>query len=162
MNSRLRLGPPKATFAQTSGRRMRPTSFPSGFPHGDAAVAQAVAGVARAPEVAVDVAVVVGQLECRRAIDRLRLEGLFDDKQVGQAIEQLGRMERTIKRIRLTRTIVQAASRTMPTAVKTLDTIHLVSATAIRDRRAIDLVFATHDGQQATAARALGFTCLES
>jgi hypothetical protein len=99
-------------------------------------------------------------LECRRAIDRLRLEGLYDDKQVAQAIEQLATIEKTIKQIRLTRSIIQAASRTMPTIVKTLDAIHLVSAVAVRDRRNVDLVFATHDAQQATAARALGFTCV--
>jgi hypothetical protein len=50
----------------------------------------------------------------------------------------------------------------MPTVVKTLDAIHIASALAIRDRREVDLVFATHDTQQATAARALGFTCLEA
>ena len=31
MNSRLRLGPPNATFAQTSGKRMRPSSVPAAF-----------------------------------------------------------------------------------------------------------------------------------
>jgi hypothetical protein len=50
----------------------------------------------------------------------------------------------------------------MPTIVKTLDAFHLTTAVALRQRRAIDLLFATHDYQQATAARALGFTCLES
>ena len=101
-------------------------------------------------------------VECRRAIDRLRLEGSYDDAQVAKAIEQLARIEKTIKRIRLTRTILHAASRTMPTIVKTLDAIHLVSAVAIRDRRHVEIQFATHDEQQATAARALGFACLES
>ena len=101
-------------------------------------------------------------LECRRAIDRLRLEGLFDDRHVAEAMEQLGQIERTIKRIRLSRSIIQASSQTMPTIVKTLDAIHLVSAIAVRDRRRIELLFATHDSQQATAARALGFTCIEA
>jgi hypothetical protein len=50
----------------------------------------------------------------------------------------------------------------MPTIVKTLDAIHLASALAIRERRGIDLLFATHDNQQATAARALGFMCIEA
>ena len=50
----------------------------------------------------------------------------------------------------------------MPTVVKTLDAIRLTSAVVIRERRAVDLMFATHDSQQATAARALGFTCIES
>jgi hypothetical protein len=50
----------------------------------------------------------------------------------------------------------------MPTIVKTLDAIHLASAIVIRERRGIELLFATHDTQQAIAARALGFTTLES
>lgn len=101
-------------------------------------------------------------VECRRAIDRLRLESLYDDQQVAQAMDQLGRIERTIKRIRLSRSIIQGAAKTMPTIVKTLDALHLASAIALRERRGIELVFATHDAQQATAARALGFTCLET
>jgi hypothetical protein len=101
-------------------------------------------------------------VECRRVIDRLRLGAIFDDKEVAEAIERLTQMERTIKRIRLTRSIIHAASQTMPTVVKTLDAFHLTSAIAVRERHAIDLFFATHDSQQATAARALGFTCLES
>lgn len=101
-------------------------------------------------------------VECRRVIDRLRLEGIFDDEALVQTIEQLAKIEKTITRIRLTKSIIQAASRTMPTIVKTLDAFHLVSAMAVRDRRGIEMLFATHDSQQATAARALGFTCLES
>ena len=100
-------------------------------------------------------------IECRRAIDRLRLEGSYDDQQFAEAIEELVRIERTIKRIRLTKSIIQGASRSMPTIVKTLDAIHLASATALRERRGIELLFATHDTQQAVAARALGFSCLE-
>ena len=101
-------------------------------------------------------------VECRRAIDRLRLLALYDDRQVGDAMDRLGKIERTIKRIRLTKSIVLSASKTMPTLVKTLDAFHLVSAVAIRERRGIEVLFATHDSQQAAAARALGFTCIES
>jgi PIN domain len=101
-------------------------------------------------------------VECRRAIDRLRLDGLYDDKQVADVIEQLGKIERTIKRIPVTRGILQAASLSMPTVVKTLDCIHLVSAIAVRERRKGEILFATHDSQQALAARACGFTCLET
>jgi hypothetical protein len=101
-------------------------------------------------------------IECRRAIDRLRLEGFYDDQQVARAIEQLALIERAISRIRITPAIVEAASRSMPTVVKTLDAIHLASAAAMRERRGTDLLFATHDAQQGTAARALGFSCLEA
>ena len=76
-------------------------------------------------------------------------------------MQRLGKIELTIKRIRLTKSIIIAAAKTTPTIVKTLDAFHLVSAVAIRERRGIELVFATHDSQQALAARALGFTCME-
>ena len=101
-------------------------------------------------------------IECRRAIDRLRLDGLYDDVQVAKATQELIQIERTIRRIRLSRSVIQEASKTMPTIVKTLDAIHLASAIVIRERRGIELLFATHDSQQAIAARALGFTALES
>jgi predicted nucleic acid-binding protein len=99
-------------------------------------------------------------IECRRAIDCLRLEGLFDDQDVARAGETLSRIERTIRRVRLSASIVREASKTMPTIVKTLDAIHLASAIVMRERRGLDLVFATHDDQQATAARALGFATI--
>ena len=101
-------------------------------------------------------------VECRRAIDRLRMLSLYDDHQVGHAMERLSKIERTITRVRLSKSIVLAAAKTMPTIVKTLDAFHLVSAIAIRERRGVEIMFATHDSQQAAAARALGFTCIES
>jgi len=101
-------------------------------------------------------------VECRRAIDRLRLEGAYDDDQVAEANQRLVHVERTITRIRISRSIIHEASRTMPTIVKTLDAIHLASALVLGERRSVDLSFATHDAQQAIAARALGFTTLES
>ena len=97
-------------------------------------------------------------IECRRAIDRIRLAARFDDKQLAEATQDLSRIERSIRRVRLGATILREASKSMPTIVKTLDAIHLATAIVLRDRRGIDLVFATHDDQQATAARALGFT----
>ena len=53
--------------------------------------------------------------------------------------------------------MLQRAALPMPTVVKTLDGIHLATALLLRERRNISLTFATHDDQQATAARALGF-----
>jgi PIN domain len=97
------------------------------------------------------------EIEGRRAIDRLRLEGLYDDRQV--ALATLARIERTIRRVKSSASIVREASRTMPTIVKTVDAIHLASAIVMRER-GVDLVFATHDDLQATAARALGFSTM--
>lgn len=96
-------------------------------------------------------------IEARRAIDRLRLERALDDDGLADAHQGLVSAERAIGVIRLTAEVLQWASRPMPTAVKTLDAIHLASALLFARYRATDLLFGTHDRGQATAARALGF-----
>ena len=99
-------------------------------------------------------------VEARRVIDRLRLETALDDAGVADVHDMLTRIEAAIGSIPLTRPVLQRAALPMATVVKTLDAIHLASALLLRERRAITPVFATHDPQQARAARALGFECL--
>jgi predicted nucleic acid-binding protein len=99
-------------------------------------------------------------VEACRVIDRLRLEGALDDQGVAEAREQLGRVERAIASVALSRPVLQRAALPMATVVKTLDAIHLASAMLLRERRGLELSFATHDPQQARAARALGFDCI--
>lgn len=99
-------------------------------------------------------------VEARRALDRLRLEGALDDDQVGEFHGALARIERTVDGIRVSRLVLGRAALPMATPVKTLDALHLASALLWRERRSPDLVFATHDPQQARAARALGFKCV--
>lgn len=96
-------------------------------------------------------------VEARRVIDRLRLDSALDDGGVAQAIESLIQMERCIGCIQLTRIVLVRASLPMPTVVGTLDAVHLASALLFREQRGESLVFATHDVQQATGARSLGF-----
>ncbi|MBX3026792.1 PIN domain-containing protein [bacterium] len=100
------------------------------------------------------------RVETRRTLDRLRLAGALDDAGVADAVAELGRVERTIGIVRIGRRILDRAGEPMATAVRTLDALHLASALAVRQRRAGDLLFATHDARQALAARALGFTCV--
>ncbi|MCC6764728.1 MAG: type II toxin-antitoxin system VapC family toxin [Deltaproteobacteria bacterium] len=99
-------------------------------------------------------------VEARRVLDRLRLEGALDDDQVGAFHRALGRIVRTIDCIRVTRLVLGRAALPMATPVKTLDALHLASALLWRERHDAELVFATHDPQQARAARALGFECV--
>jgi len=98
-------------------------------------------------------------LEARRVIDRLRLEAALDDQGVVSAQRELVRIEGTIGRIGLTRAVLRRAALPMATAVKTLDAIHIASAMLFQERRGTQLLFVTHDAQQATAACALGFEC---
>ena len=96
-------------------------------------------------------------VEARRAIDRLRLESVLDDDGVVQAHEALKIMERRLGRLRVTQPVLRRAALPMATAVKTLDSIHLASALLLHEHHVPALTFATHDRQQATAVRALGF-----
>ena len=99
-------------------------------------------------------------VEARRVIDRLRLESALDDEGVAQAQESLSLIEGSIGTIRLSRTVLHRASLPMGTVVKTLDSIHLASALLFGERRGPMPTIATHDHQQAIAARALGFSVI--
>lgn len=96
-------------------------------------------------------------VEARRVIDRLRLDGVLDDRGVATSVQALERLEGAIGRIALTRGVLRRASLPMGTVVRTLDAIHLASALQFRERRAVPVTFATHDAQQGRAAQALGF-----
>ncbi len=99
-------------------------------------------------------------LECRRVIDRLRLDAALNDHGVAHAGTGLRHLLRLVDRVALSPSILERASMPLPTAVKTLDAIHLATALVLRERRHPELTFLTHDAQQANAARALGFECL--
>ena len=99
-------------------------------------------------------------IEARRVIDRLRVLAALDDHELADVHHDLTRIERAIGAIPLTRPVLHRAALPMPTAVKTLDAIHLASALLLRERRTASLTFATHEPQQLRAARALGFECL--
>lgn len=56
----------------------------------------------------------------------------------------------------LTRPVLARAAQPLPTALGTLDAIHLATALLWKERTDADLVMATHDGTLATAAKASG------
>ena len=99
-------------------------------------------------------------LEACRVIDRLRLERVLDDDGVADAREALAGVERALSIVPLSGAVMDRASLPMATIVTTLDALHLASALLVRERLRIDVVFATHDPQQARGARALGFDCI--
>ena len=99
-------------------------------------------------------------VEARRVLDRLRLESDLDDRAVAGAHEGLAHIEHGITSIALTRAVLRRAAAPMPTAVKTLDAIHLATALLLQERHEEPVTFATHDVRQRTAARALGFSVI--
>jgi len=100
------------------------------------------------------------KVEARRVLDRLRLDAILDDERLAEAHDELVRIEASIAFISLTPIVLERASAPMPTVVKTLDAVHLISAVLYRESDAGDMTFISHDAQQTTAARALGFRCV--
>lgn len=97
------------------------------------------------------------QVEARRTLDRLRVTQAFSDEEVADAMFKLLRMERSLTILDCSAAVLERAGRPLPTTVGTLDAIHLASALILRDGVDEQLVFATHDRQQAVAAVAFGF-----
>ena len=100
------------------------------------------------------------RVECSRAIDRLRLTHDWDDHTVARVGDELRRLQRFFTKVALSPAVLNRAALPMPTILKSLDAIHIATASLIRQRLHPDLVFVTHDDQQARAARALGFECV--
>lgn len=102
------------------------------------------------------VASVVLEVECLRAIDRLRVAKRLTDEEVSERREALHRLLPRMELVEVDRAVLSRASQPFSTALGTLDAIHLVSAIVWREQSEADLIMATHDGALAAAARAHG------
>lgn len=96
------------------------------------------------------------QVDALRTLDRLRVQGRLNDGEVAERISALLAMIGSFERVPVTRAVLQGAGRPFPTAVGTLDAIHLATALLWIEERDEPLTFLTHDAQQALAARACG------
>lgn len=97
------------------------------------------------------------EVECLRTLDRLRLlEGLSDDE-IAVRREGVYRLLDAVEMIEPTRPVLSRAAQPLPTALGTLDAIHLATALLWREQGHTDLVMATHDEALAIAAKASGF-----
>lgn len=95
-------------------------------------------------------------VELGRVIDRARLAGEIDDGQVEELQRESRRALRSIQIVGFSDRILDRAAGPMPTALGSLDAIHLATALEIAATRAPRIVVATHDRQLARAARASG------
>ena len=96
------------------------------------------------------------RLECLRTIDRARMRLGLQDRQVAQYRADVLEAVDAFSLVALDSIVLERASEPFPTALGSLDAIHLASALLIRDD--LDgLAFATHDDQLGMAARATGF-----
>lgn len=95
------------------------------------------------------------RVECLRVLDRIRMTGLVDDDELARRRSTALEIISAIELVRVNRTVLERAAEPFPTLIRTLDAIHLASALLVRARDPAVRV-ATHDRDQATAARALG------
>ncbi len=96
------------------------------------------------------------EVECLRTLDRLRLAERLGDDQIVLRREAVYRMLDAMEVVEITRPVLARAAQPLPTALGTLDAIHLATALLWQERRGANFVVATHDRALATAARASG------
>ena len=96
------------------------------------------------------------RLECLRTIDRARIQLRLMDDAVSEQRANLLEAIDGIDLAPLTTPILERAADPFPTAIGSLDALHLATALLVRERYG-DLLFATHDHALALAARAMGF-----
>ncbi len=97
------------------------------------------------------------EVECLRTLDRMRLNGLISEEQSQEYRGALYEFLETLELVEPSSPILRRASGSFPTALGTLDAIHLSTALAWQDERLAPLTVATHDKSFGKAARALGF-----
>lgn len=114
----------------------------------------------RAVDTAVASAVV--EVECLRTLDRLRLLRAASDRELAARREAVFEVLRRFEIVEIGRPVLARAALPLPTALGTLDAIHLATAALWRESQGRDVVMATHDAALATAARASGFAVIGS
>ena len=100
----------------------------------------------------------LAEVECLRAVDRLRFAEGIDDAEVQLRREAVFDHIAACEVVSLDIAVLTRASMPLPTALGTLDAMHLATASLWREIEGADLMFATHDRQLGRAAAAMGFT----
>lgn len=96
------------------------------------------------------------RVEALRSIDRARVLLRLDDDEVADRRAGVLELLSGFTLARIDGRVLARAADPFPTLIRTLDAIHLATADLAR-RTVKNLVFATHDQELGTAAKALGF-----
>jgi len=95
-------------------------------------------------------------VESLRTIDRLRLQGALSPEEAASRRATVSDWLEAVDLVLLQPPILDRASEPFPTALGTLDALHLSTALMWRERMRQRLVMATHDSGLALAARSFG------
>jgi len=99
-------------------------------------------------------------VESQRTLDRMRVQGTLSPEEAAARRAAVTEWLEAVDLVLLQRPILARASEPFPTALGTLDALHLATALVWRDRMGQALVMATHDGGLALAARSFGIDVL--
>lgn len=102
------------------------------------------------------------RVECLRTLDRFRLEENFSDDETVRRREALFRLLGSLVLVDVTPPVLERAAQPLPTALGTLDALHLATAILWQEIEAEPVSFVTHDLALARAARASGLTVIGS
>ncbi len=94
--------------------------------------------------------------ESLRTIDRLRLQGGLSVEEAADRRVIVAEWLEAVDLVVLQRPILARASEPFPTALGTLDALHLATILVWRDRTRQQLLVATHDRDLGLAARSFG------
>jgi predicted nucleic acid-binding protein len=95
-------------------------------------------------------------VESHRTIDRLRVQGSLSVEEAAVRRATVTEWLEAVDLVLLQRPILARASEPFPTALGTLDALHLATALVWRDRMHQPLTVATHDRDLALASRSFG------
>ncbi len=99
----------------------------------------------------------IAKVEVHRTLARVSQQARLTGDGLARATQAFADLEEAIRWLPVTPEVLAAACGPLPTVVKALDAIHLVTAQLLRTAGIPDLVFATHDRQLGLAAAAMGF-----
>jgi uncharacterized protein len=105
---------------------------------------------------------VLTEVECLRAVDKLRLSAGLDPEEAQKRRRDVYQALRSLATVQLSAGILERAAAPLPAPLNTLDALHLATALEVRRRRKPTMTFATHDSQLAAAARAFDFEVVGS
>ena len=108
------------------------------------------------PKITQGVASALVEVECLRTLDRLRLTEGYTDEVIAERRAAVYRLMEAMAVVEITHAVLSRAALPVPTALGTLDAIHLATAMLWKERTAKDLSMATHDVTLAVAAKANG------
>ena len=100
------------------------------------------------------------EVECLRALDRLRLTQRIPDEPLALGREAVYRLLASVHVVDVEPAILRRAAQPLPTSLATLDAIHLATAMMWQEENKSPIVMATHDSALALAARASGLAVI--